>query len=214
MENSESDRLTNDRAMAAMKDFLSGDRNWGVLRLFFLGFAAFLLFLASLFIQGFWRYLIAAFFAILLAFMAGVRFIQDIYELKSFWEVFQYLFASFFGISYPSLSVHGGKKSLKEAEENLLDIIGGPGFVSVQTGNAVLFEGRGGQVAIHTSGRHFVPRFETVQPIALEDQYGEMEGITAMTRDGFDVKISRTRFRFRLLASQGVRSGQESLPLL
>ena len=212
MENNENDRLLDARAMAVMKNFLSGDRNWGVLRLFFLGAVALILFIASIFIHGFWRYLIAPFFAVLLAFMAGVRFIQDIYELESFWNVFQYLFASFFGVLYPSLSVHGGKKSLKEGEENLLDIIGGPGFVSVQTGNAVLFEGRGGQVAIHTSGRHFVPRFETIQPIALEDQYGEMEGITAMTRDGFDVKIGRTRFRFRLLASEGARSGQNPYP--
>ena len=55
-----------------------------------------------------------------------------------------------------------------------------------------------------------MPRFETIQPIALEDQYGELEGISAMTRDGFDVKIGRTRFRFRLLADR--QSGRQKNP--
>ena len=212
MANNEKNRSVDGRAVAVMGNFLSGDRKWGVLRLFFLGAVAFILFIASFFLHGFGRYLIAPFFAVLLAFMAGVRYIQDIYELENFWQAFRYLFASFFGVSYPRLSVYGGKKRLKDGEMNLLDVIGGPGFVFVQPGNAVLFEGQNGPAAIHSSGRHFVPRFETIQPIALEDQYGELEGISAMTRDGFDVKISRTRFRFRLLADRQARSRQNPYP--
>jgi hypothetical protein len=156
--------------------------------------------------------LIAPFFAVLLAFMAGVRYLQDIYELENLWQVFRYLFASFFGVFYPHLSIYNGKKSIKKGDVNILDVIGGPGFVFVQPGNAVLFEGQAAPAAIYPSGRRFVPRFETIQPIALEDQYGELDGISAMTRDGFDVKIGHTRFRFRLLAGRESRSPQNPYP--
>jgi hypothetical protein len=201
-----------DRTITVLGNFLSGNRKWGVLRMFLLGALAFTLFIASFFLHGFWRYLIAPFFAGLLAFMAGARYIQDIYELDKYWQAFRYLFSSFFGIYYPSFSVYGGKKVNRNGDVNLLDVIGGPGFVYVQPGNAVLFEGQNAPSAIHPNGRRFVPRFETIQPIALEDQYGELEGISAMTRDGFDVKIGRTRFRYRLLAEGDVKSPQNPYP--
>ena len=202
-------RATEKKRMNVMEKFLSGDRIWGKIRLALLVVVALTLFGASFFIQGLWRYLLVPFFAALLAFLAGVRYIQDIYELDGLRHAFRYLFAAFFGVFYPNLSVSEGKKNLKKDAVNLLDVIGGPGFVFVQPGNAVLFEGQSAPVAIRTAGNHFVPRFETIQAIALEDQYGEMDGISATTRDGFDVKVGRTRFRFRLLSDpQHTRSLQ------
>jgi hypothetical protein len=189
-----------------VEKLLSGDQNWAMLRLFSLGALAFILLVASVLIQGFWRYLIVPFFAFILAFLAGVRYIQDIYELEGLGHAFRFLFSGFFGVLYPRLSVSGGRKNLKKNDVNLLDAIGGPGFVFVQPGNAVLYEGQSGPLSIYTAGSHFVPRFETLQPIALEDQYGEMESISAMTRDGFDIKVGRTRFRFRLLSDPRTRS--------
>ena len=166
------------RISSVIGNFLSGDRRWGNLRLIFLGAMAFLLFLASFLVRGGWRDLIAPYAACLLAFMAGARYIQDIYELEKYPHAFLYLLASFFGIDYPHLSVYGGKKVVKADEVNLVDVVGGPGYVYVQPGNAVLFEGRYAPTAIHPNGRQFVPRFETIQPIALEDQYGELTGNT------------------------------------
>jgi hypothetical protein len=198
--------------MTIIGKFLSGDRKWAAVRfVFFLG-AAGSLFIAGLYLQGLWRYLIVPLLAGWLAFTAGVRYIQDIYELENFWQAFGYLFAAFFGISYSQLSVYGGKKKIEEGEANLLDVIGGPGFVFVSPGNAVLFEGQTAPTAIHSEGNHFVPRFETIQPIALEDQYGELEGLSVMTRDGFEVKIGCTRFRFRLLADRGAGRQQNPYP--
>jgi hypothetical protein len=190
--------------------FLNGDQQWGVARFVFLFGATGALFIAGFSFPGLWRYLIAPILAGWLAFMAGVRYIQDIYELENIWQAFHYLFAAFFGISYPHLNFFGGKKSVKEGETNLLDVIGGPGFVFVSPGNAVLFEGQAAPTAIHPEGSHFVPRFETIQPIALENQYGELEGISTMTRDGVEVKIGRTRFRYRLLADR--RAGWRKNP--
>jgi hypothetical protein len=200
------------RIRLLMENFLTGDRKWGMMRLLMLAGVCFVLLVLSVFLLGFWRYMIAPFFASLLAFLAGARYVQDIYELESFWQAVHYLFASLFGISYPEMNVSGGRKVIKEGDVNLLEVIGGPGFVLVQPGNAVLFEGQAAPVAIHPSGRHFVPRFKTIQPIALEDQFGEMEGISATTRDGFDVKVGRTRFRFRLLSDRKSRSPQNPYP--
>lgn len=203
MANSAQAKSSQGNAPAGKGNFFSGDRKWGVFRLIFLSGLCLVFFLASFFAPGLGRYLIAPFFACLLVFLAGMRYIQDIYELEKLRYAFRYLFASFFGLFYPKLSISGGKtKSLKKDGVNSLDIIGGPGNVYVQPGNAVLFEGQTAPTAIYSDGSHFVPRFERVQPIALEDQYGELEGISAMTRDGFDVRIGHTRFRFRLLADR------------
>ncbi len=182
--------------------FFSEDRKWGLLRFIFLSALGFMLFVEAFFIHGLGRYLIVPFFSGVLAFLTGVRYIQDIYELEKLRHAFRYLFASFFGIFYPKLSVYSGKNFFKKGDLNLLDVIGGPGYVYVQPGNAVLFEGQAAPTAIYPDGSHFVPRFERIQPIALEDQYGELDGISAMTRDGFDVCIAHTRLRFRLLADR------------
>jgi hypothetical protein len=185
-----------------LEHFLSGDNHWGLFRLIFLIALSFMLIITSYFIHGFGRYLIVPFFAVVLAFMGGTRFIQDIYELEKPRFAFRYLFSSVFGIFYPKIHISGGRKALKSDEVNMLDIIGGPGYVFIQPGNAVLFEGQSVPLAIFSAGTQFVPRFERIQPIALEDQYGDLEGISAMTRDGFDVRIKHTRFRFRLLADR------------
>jgi hypothetical protein len=187
---------------AVIRKFVMGDRKWGLVRFLTLAGAGCILFIAGFFVNGLWRYLIVPVLAGWLAFMAGVRYLRDIYELDNVWQAFHFLFAAFFGITYPHLSIYGGKKTITPGEVNLLDVIGGPGIVFVNPGNAVLFEGQVAPTAIYPDGSHFVPRFETIQPIALEDQYGELDGISAMTRDGFDVKIGRTRFRFRLLANR------------
>ncbi len=202
-----------DRGMkGVVRKFVSGDRQWGLVRCLTLGGTACILFIAAFFVNGLWRYLIVPLLAGWLAFTAGARYLRDIYELDNIWQAFHYLFAAFFGISYSHLSIYGGKKNLTEGEVNLLDVIGGPGIVFVNPGNAVLFEGQVGPMAIYPDGNHFVPRFESLQPIALEDQYGELDGISTMTRDGFDVKIGRTRFRFRLLAEREPGSRKKPYP--
>ena len=206
------DLSSKNREGSFLDDFLLGDRRWGLLRLFFVGIGVVTLFLASFLVKDGWRDLVAPYSAGLMAFMAGARYLQDIYELDKVKNAFHYLFASFFGIHYPELNIYAGKKGYVEDETNMLDVIGGPGYVNISPGNAVLLEGRDAPVAILTNGRHFVPSFQTIQPIALEDQYGELDGITAMTRDGFDVKIGRTRFRFRLLAGPISRSRLDPYP--
>jgi hypothetical protein len=193
-------------------NILAGNQKWGRLRLVLLGFILLALVTGSLMAKGSLRYLIAPIAACVAAFLAAVLYLRDIYEVDSFGQVAEYLFASCFGFSYPSLNVYGGKKVVKEGIENMLDVIGGPGYVLVQPGNAVLFEGQNAPAEIRPAGRHFVPRYQRIQPIALEEQYGEIEESSAMSRDGFDIHIKHTRFSFRLAADQVVRSRDNPYP--
>ncbi len=116
MTNKGNDQASDGFIMTVIGKFLSGDLKWGMLRFLFLGGLAGLLFIAAFFMNGLWRYLIVPLLAGWLAFMAGVLYIRDIYELDNFWQAFRYLFAAFFGISYPHLSVYGGKKRIQEGE--------------------------------------------------------------------------------------------------
>jgi hypothetical protein len=198
--------------MTVFMSFLRGDQEWSLVRLSIMGFFAFIALLASILVEEFWRYLLVPFSAVILAFIAGAQYTRDIYEVDSFWQAFRYLFASFFGILYPHVNISHGKVSKKGEEENILELIGGPGYVTVRLGNAVLYEGESSPTAIHPNGRHFIPRFERIQPIALEPQYGEIEDISGMTRDGFDVRIANTRFRFQLYVDKGMRSRENPYP--
>jgi hypothetical protein len=84
--------------MTVFINFLLGDQEWGIVRLSIIGFFAFIALLASMLVEGFWRYLLVPFSAVIVAFMAGARYTRDVYEVDSFWQAFRYLFASFFGI--------------------------------------------------------------------------------------------------------------------
>ena len=191
-------------------NFLAGDRIWGRIRLAAIGGIAFVLLIMMTDIRKL-VYLIAPGAGLLLAFFAGARYLQDIYEIDSFIRVARFLFASFFGFLYPRLRIHGGKKVIKDGEVTILDVIGGPGLVTVEPGNAVLFEGHNAPAEIFPNGHHFVPRFHTVQPIALEDQYGEMDS-SAMSRDGLEVSLHHTRFSFRLAAGGQARTQNNPRP--
>jgi len=192
--------------------FFSGDKKWGLARVFLLVITTVTGVIASFLVTGGWRYLLILFAAIMLAFFAGIRYLREIYELERFWLGFRTVFSSFTGIFYPRITVSHGKIAKEEGEEPILERIGGPGYVTVRLGNAVLFEGQNAPTSIQGKGYHFVPRFETVQPIALEPQYGEIDELTAMTRDGFYVQVKNTRFRFRLSADPAERSKENPYP--
>jgi hypothetical protein len=156
-----------------------------------------------------WRYLLAPVAALVVALLAGGRFVQDIYDLKSYSAGLKYLIASLFGYDYPYLTVSGGKKEIEEGEVNLLDVIGGPGYVQIDPGTVVLFERLRGPSAVRAGGTHFISRFERIKEIvSLEDQTGEFKEITAITRDGIDVTVRDVKYHYRLIT--GRRGGAEA----
>jgi len=160
------------------------------------------------------RYVIAPLAAMVGALMCGASYVQDVYEIKSYLLSLRYLIASLFAIGYPQLIIDDGKKQIKPGEENLLDSVGGPGYVLIRPGNVVLFERLRAPAAVRTEGHHFIPRFETIKDIAsLEDQRGYIDELQVVTKDGVNVTVRDINYRYRLWSSQkaGGRLGRSMM---
>lgn len=153
-------------------------------------------------------------FAAFLAFSAGALYLQDIFELKRFWrEAAWYLFYSLFGFGYPTLPIRDGKRAATEGAANLITLIGGPGHVNIQLGNAALFERVGGPSAVYGAGRHFVGRFETIREIvSLEDQRGYKDDAKAATKDGIPVTVQDLESTFRIRTGGRARTEDNPYP--
>lgn len=155
------------------------------------------------------RYLLLPVGASLLAIMIGALYVQDIYELRKYRNALRYVVASMFGLYYPFLVIRDGKKQISPGEENLLDKVGGPGWVVIRPGNAVLFERLTNPTSVLAEGFHFVSRFETIKEIVdLKDQHGYLEKISAVTKDGVVVNARDIHYIYRLWS--GRRLGGES----
>jgi hypothetical protein len=150
--------------------------------------------------NGRYRYLLAPFVASLIVLLYGARYIQDVYELNKFEGALLYFLSSIIGLpGYATLKVENGQKQLAPNEENTLDKIGGPGYISISPGNVVLFERLTGPAAVRAAGRHFISRFERIAAIVNLDELIGQSSHTATTRDGIPVKAINVNFRYRLL---------------
>ena len=139
---------------------------------------------------------IAAFVGILLA---SAFYVQDVYELPSFKQSLQYILASFMGISYPRLKIADGKKQIPKGTVNLIDTIGGPGYVHIRPGNVVLFESLRSPSSVVANTINFISRFETIKEIvSLDDQHGFIEELKVKTKDGIEIMVRDVHFRYRL----------------
>ncbi|HVN53105.1 MAG TPA: SPFH domain-containing protein [Anaerolineaceae bacterium] len=153
------------------------------------------------------RYMIAPFAAALFVLIHSARYIKDIYNLDSFGEAFQYVIASQFGISYPTVTIDGGKMQIPAGQRHVLSVIGGPGIVIVQPGNAILLERLRRPAGVQPAGFYFLKPFERIGWIAnLEDQQDDLESLETVTRDGIQVTVLEIRWRYRILAP--TRNGQ------
>ncbi|HNT23031.1 MAG TPA: hypothetical protein PKM21_01600 [Anaerolineales bacterium] len=207
-----------------IEGFLVGDNAWGLLRLMVLGFVslAFMVVCGLLFerdhLVGMLRYLVIPAGAFVAALLWGTCYLQDINEMKRFSRALQYMVSSMFGLSYPYLTIDRGKKQVQVGEENLLDIIGGPGWVNIRPGNVVLFEQLNNPSSVRAEGMHFISRFETIKEIAnLEDQHGYIDQIKAVTKDGVVVWARDIHYRYRLwsnrkLGGENIRSTHVPYP--
>jgi hypothetical protein len=145
------------------------------------------------------RYLIPPGAAVFWAVLAGSRYVQDIYELPNFKYGLNYIKSAAFAIDYPTLAIEQGKKKIEPKEVNLIDKIGGPGFVNIKPGNAVLFERLDGVSDVGAGKRHFITRHERIKEIvSLEDQHGHIENLVATTKDGIQINVRDIHFRYRL----------------
>jgi hypothetical protein len=146
------------------------------------------------------RFAIAPLAAIIAVMLAGIAYVQDIYAVKEMKDASTYVMASMFGLRYPNLVIDGGRRQIPPDTTHLLDAIGGPGFVMIQPGSAVVFKKLTTTSRASVTRSYFLAPFETIAQIAsLEDQHGWVESVRAMTLDGIRVRVRNLNYRFRIL---------------
>ena len=145
------------------------------------------------------RFAIAPLAAMGFAILLGARYVQDIYELPTYIAGIQYMLAALFGFRYPVLKITNGHSILEPDGFNLLDKIGGPGWLIVEPGNIVLLERLDSPSDVRGAGVHFVNRFHRIKNIiSLKDQHAAPRDVTAITKDGIFVTVRDFQFGFRL----------------
>jgi hypothetical protein len=149
------------------------------------------------------RYLVVPLGAFLIILLASARFIQDVYALEEYRSALRYVKASMFGLSYPGLLIQDGSEQLKEGQFNSIHEIGGPGYVSIQPGNAVIFRDLRSPSRVGITNSVFLRAFETISMIAnLDDQHNHQDEIEAVTKDGIQVKLQDINYRFRIISTK------------
>ena len=136
--------------------------------------------------------------AIAFAIAAGTLYVQDIFEFKSFRLAFRYVFASMFGLWYPSLTIRNGQKVGAPDKPNTLDKIGGPGYLDIKLGNAVLLERGAGPTQVLGGGRFFARRFESIREIVNLREMHRKKDVEATTRDGIEMTFRDVEAAFRI----------------
>lgn len=142
----------------------------------------------------------------LLAFILAARYLRLIYKLPTHWPAFRYLVAALTHLWRPYLYVEKGGRKIAPSESdvtiwdgNLIDRVGGPGYLIVLPGNAVLMEYTHGKTRALSEGRHLLSRFERIKEIIeLKEYIGTLDEMAAITQDGIEVKVRRVRYCYRL----------------
>ncbi len=145
------------------------------------------------------RYAFPPLAAMGLVFITGAYFVRDIYHLRNLRHSLHYVISSMLGIFYPRLSIDNGKMKLAPKEVNLLDDIGGPGFIMIQPGNVVMFRKLRESLQPKLTTSFMMARFEMIGQIAsLDDQHGYVDNIEVMTRDGIRIVVRDINYRYMI----------------
>lgn len=161
-----------------------------------------------------WRYWLIPPLILVWLLLAGARYVRNAYSLGSLRSASRYLLASLFSFDYPIQVIAEGKLQLDSLGElNLIQAIGGPGYLHIQPGNVVLLEGLDGRLRVLSAGRHFITRLERVKEVlSLEERYAHVEKIAATSRDGIEVIARDIRYRYRLDSGMSALSGLGRTP--
>lgn len=165
-----------------------------------------LLILGDIFNSTRLKYMLTPLAASVLLFIAGANYVKDVYALKQFKPALNYvmssmfgIFAAFLGFDYPRIVLDKTTVDDPGIAENLLRKIGGPGMALVEPGNAVVFRYLRGPGEPIIGANHFMAPFETIGTlIDLDEQQGDKDEITAMSRDGIVVTLKDVHIRYRL----------------
>lgn len=145
------------------------------------------------------RYWLLPFLVLVWVLYSAARYIQHAYGLKQFGQAMSYVLSAFSGMGLENLMVQDGQKKIPPNDENLIDLIGGPGYLILQPGNVAVLENAGGFPRVVGPGRHFISRLETLKEVAsLEEREVKVEKMTATTKDGIVVEARDIRYRYRI----------------
>jgi hypothetical protein len=143
-------------------------------------------------------YFLSSCLILLNAFYAAIRYIEDIYELRSFREASRYFSIVFFGFKLPREKASGGKRKSTE-DFNSIERIGGPGIFQIERDNVVVVETLRFYNDVLVAGERKLTRYDLVKDVlSTEEQYEKLDEFEALTADGIPIKIRNVQIRFRI----------------
>lgn len=143
-------------------------------------------------------YILASFLILVNAFYAAIKYVEDIYEIRSFRDARRYFLVVFFGFKLPTAKVSGGKwKSAKNFDS--LERVGGPGIFQIERDNVVVVETLRFYGDVLVAGERKLTRYDLVKDVfSTEEQYEKIEEIEALTADGIRINVRNVQFHFRI----------------
>lgn len=166
------------------------------------------------------RHLIPALAAVIGGLLVTANYIRRLYHLPKTRQGLRYLWASMTSLGLPGLVIQNGKPEIEVGQVNLVQHIGGPGYLNIRPGSAVVLESLSRPTNTYGAGRHFISRQERIREIiSLADQHGMTEKLPCTSKDGLQVNVQRLQYRYRLLSSRrsagsGMRTMQDPYPFL
>ncbi len=143
-------------------------------------------------------YFLASVLILVNAFYAAIKYVEDIYEIRSFRDARRYFLVVFFGFRLPTAKVSGGK--WKSAENfDSLERIGGPGVFQIERDNVVVVETLRFYNDVLVAGERKLTSYDLVKDaFSTEEQYEKIDEIEALTADGIRINVKNVQFRFRI----------------
>jgi hypothetical protein len=199
------------------KFFLDDKPLWGKFRLLVWVLIPFLILIADIgwgifgaLSSLFQSVLILYFLSLISAFAASVAYIRDIYGMETDRIPFRHFITCLFGVFVPKIKV---TNKIHDSDwKEMVEKIGGPAFLNIDTGYAVITETMTAPAHIYgQGGRQFVSWQERVQDVIdLHEQEGGPSNLQATSRDGIEVKAENLRFNFRIWDHQWDSQGNKA----
>lgn len=147
------------------------------------------------------KFLILYFLGLISAFASAVAYIKDIYEQETDRIPFRYFIAGFFGLFPPRIKI---SNIIQESPwQEMVEKIGGPAFLNIQSGFAVLTETLAAPANVYGQGKQFITRQERIYEIIdLHEQEGIIKDINATTKDGITVTVENVKYNYRIWDSR------------
>jgi hypothetical protein len=155
--------------------------------------------LPPLILPGGFRYWVIPTAVVFGAILISANYLHRLYQLPRLGLGLRRIISLVFAIGYPALEIRDGESALLPDEENLLHLVGGPGYLRIRPGSAVLLESMTQPTRVLGVGIQFISRFESLREIiSLEDQQGSKLEVLTTTRDGIEVAVQNIQYRYRL----------------